>query len=278
MNEALFPPEFIEGAFRMGFRAAADRRAPFAGVRRSAHPGESLDFHGHDEYRPGDDIRRMDWNVFRRCKKLAVRRFRDFPRGCCRIVLDTSRSIHCEEARVVSAFRAAAALGCAILANAEALELAFPGTGCAHWYRNGKADVPRFLADLALRREAPFSHAMEYSGGGLCWVVSDFLEADLITLERKLERAGAFSVVRIFSASEEYPDFSRETRLVDCEYGYSVNIAPDRSIAERYRVARMRFHGILDAHALRSGMRHYALPAESGASDILNRLFPEGLV
>jgi uncharacterized protein (DUF58 family) len=71
----LFPPAFLR---LLSVVPAAVRRL-HAGVAdgRRATPGEGgrFLFRGHREYRPGDDLRRVDWNVLARMDRVVVRQF-----------------------------------------------------------------------------------------------------------------------------------------------------------------------------------------------------------
>ena len=45
------------------------------GGRKSSAKGSSVEFSDFREYLPGDDIRRIDWNVYGRLDKLYVKQF-----------------------------------------------------------------------------------------------------------------------------------------------------------------------------------------------------------
>lgn len=52
-----------------------------------------LDFEGHAEYRPGHDLRHLDWALYARLRGLYVRTFEDEGAGTLAIVLDASASM-----------------------------------------------------------------------------------------------------------------------------------------------------------------------------------------
>ena len=47
----------------------------FGGVRRSYGAGSSCEFLDYREYAPGDDLRRIDWNLVGRLDKYYIKRF-----------------------------------------------------------------------------------------------------------------------------------------------------------------------------------------------------------
>jgi uncharacterized repeat protein (TIGR01451 family) len=49
---------------------------PYAGRLSTDEPGEGLEFHATREYRPGDSLRRIDWNQYASTGKLATLQFR----------------------------------------------------------------------------------------------------------------------------------------------------------------------------------------------------------
>ena len=46
-----------------------------AGNRRSVQKGTSAEFSDFREYMPGDDLRRLDWNVYARLDKMYIREY-----------------------------------------------------------------------------------------------------------------------------------------------------------------------------------------------------------
>lgn len=65
-----------------------------AGLHRSPYHGRSIEFTQHREYTTGDDIRHIDWKVFGRTDRFFVKQYEDESNLICRILLDTSESMH----------------------------------------------------------------------------------------------------------------------------------------------------------------------------------------
>jgi uncharacterized protein (DUF58 family) len=64
----------------------------FAGIYRSAFKGKGLEFEDVREYRPGDDIRSIDWNVTARMQHPYVKNFREERELVVMLVVDVSAS------------------------------------------------------------------------------------------------------------------------------------------------------------------------------------------
>ena len=74
-------------------QAMHPRSGEALGVVAHAHRGSGYELHGHDPYRPGDDIRHLDWQARVRTGELWVRRFHAEGDSALRIVLDASLSM-----------------------------------------------------------------------------------------------------------------------------------------------------------------------------------------
>ncbi|MBP1601509.1 MAG: hypothetical protein H6Q06_1660 [Acidobacteria bacterium] len=64
-----------------------------AGLHRSPHLGFSVNFAEYRPYRPGDDIRKIDWKVFGRLDRFFVKEFEGETNTSIHLILDCSRSM-----------------------------------------------------------------------------------------------------------------------------------------------------------------------------------------
>lgn len=64
-----------------------------AGLHRSPHLGFSVNFAEYRAYRPGDDIRKIDWKVFGRLDRLFIKEFEGETNTSIHLILDCSRSM-----------------------------------------------------------------------------------------------------------------------------------------------------------------------------------------
>ncbi|MCX8054569.1 MAG: DUF58 domain-containing protein [Ignavibacteria bacterium] len=63
------------------------------GLHRSPYHGFSVEFAEHRAYRPGDEIKYLDWKVFARTGKYYVKEFQEETNLRCTIAIDASRSM-----------------------------------------------------------------------------------------------------------------------------------------------------------------------------------------
>lgn len=64
-----------------------------SGLHRSPHLGFSVDFAEYRTYRPGDDIRKIDWKVYGRTDRLFVKEYEGETNTGVHLILDCSRSM-----------------------------------------------------------------------------------------------------------------------------------------------------------------------------------------
>src|ERR1041385_8888114 len=64
-----------------------------SGLHRSPYLGFSVDFAEYRDYQPGDDLRRIDWNVYSRMDKLVLKLFEGETNTKTMILLDVSGSM-----------------------------------------------------------------------------------------------------------------------------------------------------------------------------------------
>ena len=65
-----------------------------AGNRRSVQKGTSAEFSDFREYMPGDDLRRLDWNVYARSERMYIREYFEEKEAVVSVILDTSASMN----------------------------------------------------------------------------------------------------------------------------------------------------------------------------------------
>lgn len=132
---------------RLEIRARQSMQAGLTGQYQSAFRGRGLEFEEVREYRPGDDVRTIDWNVTARTGDLHVKRYREERDLTVLLLVDLSSStrfgsgvmtVHDMIAEVASLFALAAArrdrIG-AVLFDEKVSEVIPPRRGWRHGLR-----------------------------------------------------------------------------------------------------------------------------------------------
>ena len=85
-----------------------------SGLHRSPFHGYSAEFSQYRHYRPGDDLKYIDWKLFARTDRLYTKQFRETTNLVCQIALDASASMDYAGAASVTKFQYARLLAAAL--------------------------------------------------------------------------------------------------------------------------------------------------------------------
>jgi len=210
--------------------------------------GPSLDLAEVREYQPGDEVRRIDWNVTARTGKIHIRQYREEKEVTVWLLVDFSASMRFGTCRALKAERALEFVGTAAaiagrhgdkvgaVGFSEAgLRLVPPGTGRRQALRALQALYDLLYPSRAKEANAParLEDALEYASKtlkrrALLFVVSDFpnpqpeQEPPWARELRRLAYRHDVVAVRIFDPAEkELPD-AGELRMRDPESGEEI--------------------------------------------------------
>jgi uncharacterized protein (DUF58 family) len=211
-----------------------------SGLHRSPFHGYSAEFSQYRHYRPGDDLKYVDWKLVARTDRVYTKQFRETTNMAATIVLDTSASMSFPSAGSeppVSKFRytviVSAALAHLMSAQGDAVGLVagdrfLPARAGRHNLRgllaalSGVEAAGRWQAPETVRRAAE-----RLNRRGLLLVLSDFYDAEEETFDelRRAARMGHEVVLfQIMSREEvEFP-YRRDLEFADLETGASVAV------------------------------------------------------
>ena len=245
---------------RLSFVVRRPARAGLGGEHRSRRPSPSTEFVDYRPYQPGDDFRRVDWNVYGRLGSLQVKVTEGRQRLDVMVVLDCSSSMHAGKPDKLSfAADLVAALGYVGMARADAVRvvcLGEPTPARAFGPFARRSRMPELMA--ALQRIAPvgaldLNAAMDAcleaaSRETLVVLVSDLLTPEGVAggLEALQARQADVVVIHVVSPDELDPRFSGEVELVDAETNGVLELGVSLETLAAYR---SRFAAWLDARA-----------------------------
>lgn len=146
-------------AARLGGVDIASRRTlmgKMKGERRSKRRGDSVEFADHRQYSVGDDLRRVDWNIFGRLDRLFMKLYLEEEDITVHVILDASASMDCgEPGKFLFAQRLAAALAYVGLSNLHRVGLSAIGGTLEERPANGESGAQPDTAPSAPDRAAP---------------------------------------------------------------------------------------------------------------------------
>lgn len=93
-DDVVFPPNFLASIERLRLVALKAMGGGLReGHRLGAYKGGQLEFHGHRNYVPGDELRYVDWNTYARLGKPYVKEFAREEAGVVHLLLDATTSM-----------------------------------------------------------------------------------------------------------------------------------------------------------------------------------------
>lgn len=225
-----FDPTFLNQLRALVIQNKRMLPGPGAGRRRSPKAGSSVELMDYRNYVHGDDLRRLDWNVYARLDALFIRVFRAEENLLVRVYLDVSKSMSFgDPPKMTLARRLAGALAYAALVGYDRVETAACGGQAMQYVPTasgevGAARVWQFLANLKAEGAGDFArHTIEAAGRlrepGLTIVISDGLfDGGLIpSLKSLLAANHELAVIQVLDRQELEPLIEGDWRLTDME-------------------------------------------------------------
>lgn len=228
----------------------------FAGEYTSAFRGLGMEFAEVREYQPGDDIRRIDWNVTARSGKPFIKQHKEERELSVLLMVDLSSSgafgSHTKHKRELAAEVAAVLAFCAIKSNDKVGLIAFtdhvehfvpPKKGRAHLWRV----IREILTFTPTRRGTAIKEALDYAGRvqrrrAVVFLISDFMDRGFETALAITARRHDVTAVTLTDPREEVVPRVGMLDLEDLESGGRLLLDTfDAGVRERY-AARWRAH------------------------------------
>lgn len=216
----------------------------FGGKHRVATYGQTVEFSDYREYMPGDDIRRIDWNLYSRFEKFFLKLFTDERQMHVRIFLDCSASMgRDDEDKAAYAIGLAAAIGFLAVHNMDKVSFKL--------MKEGKSEEPfgtlvgknSFFKAIGELQNVEFSGETDLasavmnspdtgSNDGLSVLISDFFTesdwkkaVDYLTYKKR-----QVLLVQVMTPEEADPVYDGRVHLIDSE---SVDLADEKNMKLR---------------------------------------------
>lgn len=295
-TQELFDPAFLEAAQRL--RLVARRVAPrgrFAD-QKSRDRGAGLEFQDYRPYVAGDDLRAIDWTVYRRLGRVFLRLFEEHEDLPLYLLPDVSRSAWVEDPpRAVAGLRACLALAAVSLGQHDSVGV-FPFAAELDVLQRPTSGKGR-LMELASRMATLAEPAGERGRTdlvtslkrfralglreGLVVIASDFfdpggLEAITAALRGLRHKLLLIQLVRAGDRDPMVAYGAGDLRLVDAETGEAHDVSLTADVVARYQRRYDAFAEGLSALARSRGAGLLALDADAPVVPQIARLFENG--
>ncbi|QSX34142.1 DUF58 domain-containing protein [Shewanella avicenniae] len=289
----LFDPSFVEQVQQFSLRVAQAGKGGRLAEQKTPARGQGLEFADFKPYVAGDDLRAIDWNIYRRLGRVFVRVFEEQQDLPVYLLLDLSASMFLEQpARITAAKQAALALGAialnqhdavTLLPFSEKLQMQHKGMSGKHQLlrlaqlisegdqqsKTSLADVLQEFASFPLRQ-------------GLVVVISDFFDNQGIApvVDALGQLRHKLLLVQLTQPWDSDPSLqtqmSGDVRLQDCETAEYADLQITPELLANYQAAYQAFNDQLTQLAGGRGAGLLRLDASSPVLPQLATLFGQG--
>jgi len=249
-RDEVFDEAFLRKLERLDLVARKLRSGTLRGERRSTKRGQSVEFADFRLYSHGDDLRRVDWNVYARTERAFIKLFVEEEDRTVHLLLDCSPSMDWGDDsahKLTWARRAAAALGYIALAGLDRVSLATLGDGVAGQLSGQRSTRAFFRVLDFLGSAGPVAGAGDldaaltaYAGRarqpGPIFLLSDLLVAGGGRAGLTALAAHGYepNVIHILAPDELDPALAGELQLIDSETGATRDLTVDEAALGRY--------------------------------------------
>lgn len=275
----------------LAFNLRRDLGGYFGGKHLVNTYGQTVEFADYREYMLGDDIRRIDWNLYSRFEKYFIKLFTDERQMQVQIYIDCSGSMgKVNPNKGAYAIGVAAAMGYLAIHNMDKVSY--------HLIRGDKAENPfgtivgktafframKTLDQTEFDGDASISKAIignpnTGTGDGLTIVISDFFSdedwkkgIDYLVYKKK-----QILLMQVFSPDELDPTYTDRINLIDAEAtdladSRNMKLRINKSMQQAFREAVIAFYDDIGNFCKKRGAGFMALDCEK---PIERQLFSE---
>lgn len=288
-NELVFDAEFLRKLERLELLANKIFRGLLRGEHTTARRGRGLEFSDFRRYRPGDDFRYIDWNIYSRLDRLFLKLYAAEEDMSLHLLLDTSASMGFgEPLKFDYARRLVAALGYIGLSNMDRVGItAFSdqlGERLAPLKaKHHMASLLDFLRQLKCSNETRFAgplseFAARQRNPGLIILISDLLGSDdsQYGLEALRQRGHDVVVLQLLAEKEIEPPLEGALNLVDAEDGSELKVTIDAELRKLYQVRLERLLNDVEQYCRRRGIDYLRASTAIPFEDVVLKYIRQG--
>ena len=280
-HHTLLLPEMIRRRLDpLMLHAKSIRSGSMKGERRSVKRGTSIEFADYRNYTRGDDLRKLDWNVYARLEKPYIKLLEDEEDLAVHILLDISGSMdwpnaeseggNPEHNKLLFAKRLYAGLAYISLKTGDRLMLsALTETGLKQFGPSrGRAQVVpmlRFAHDLTANgitdlNQSLRDYALREKRTGLVIVITDMFSPTgyIEGLNRLLGKGHEIVLLHLLSPDEVTPPIAGDLSLIDVETGATQEVTVDANMRTIYQQRLTQWLDSIRDDCARKGV-HYLM-------------------
>ena len=268
----IFDPSTLRKFESLNIVASQVRAGAMKGERRSTKRGTSIEFADYRNYVKGDDLRRIDWNIFARLERPFIKLLEEEEDLAVHFLIDASASMdwpreggNRELHKFIWSLRVLGGLAYLSLISGDLVHVTAlrndrnhrwgPHRGRAYAmnmllslekvYTRGDTNLDVALKDYAMRAGRP----------GLCIIISDMMSpAYKDGLSALQSRGFEVAVIQALSPDEINPEISGDLRLIDVETGIPQEVTVDAEMQKLYQDRLLAWQEEIGDFCLRRGI------------------------
>lgn len=288
-GDLVFDDEFLRKLEQLELLARKIFRGLLRGEHTTSRRGRGLEFSDFRHYRPGDDFRHIDWNIYSRLDQLFLKLHASEDDVTLHLILDTSASMGFgEPSKFDHARRLAAALAYIALHNldrvgvsafSEDLGGALPPIKTRHHM----ARLLTFLGDLPCAGMTRLDSALRAfatrtRNPGLVILISDLLGVGETPDGIEALRYGGHDVVviQLLSEVEIDPPLHGALRMVDAETGDELDVTVDEELRRLYQRRLERYLQDVESFCRQRGVEYLRASTAVAFEDVVLKYLRQG--
>ena len=288
-SDSLFDDAFLRKLERLDLLARKIFRGQMRGEHTTPRRGHGIEFADFRRYRPGDDIRRIDWNIYSRLDRLFLKLYATEEDISLHVLMDASGSMSVGvPPKFDHARRIAAALTYIGLNNLDRVSFtAFANTlGAGMPSIQARHQMPALLSlltDLPCTGISDFGtslaqFARSTPAPGIVVLISDLLtEGDLqLGIERLRGRGHDVFILQLLAEDEIDPPLDGALHLLDAETGAAVNVTVDEQLRLLYKQQLQNRLSQVEKYCLRRGVEYLRASTAIGFEEVVLKYLRRG--
>ena len=283
MNYSVIDENFLQQIEMLHMLVKNNVAGLFGGTHKSKNYGSSCEFEDYRDYMPGDDITKIDWNVYARTENLYQKLYLDERQMHTRIYIDASRSMNFgsgDKAR--QAIRLAAMLAYISVAEMDKVSIYVIRDKQVDVVVKGIVGKSAYLNHIGALNEIEFDGDTYISdallptgvgyGDGMSVIISDFLTDNDFegAINHLADKRRDVLCIQVLSRAEINPQIRGKVLLFDSESAnrtYRKNVT--RGIARAYKEALQYTKYKIKNTCAARGASYIDVTAEDELADVL---------
>lgn len=277
MAERIFNETTLRKLDRLAIIANKVRAGAIKGERRSTRRGTSIEFADYRNYVRGDDLRRVDWNIYARLQRPFIKLLEEEEDLAVHLILDASASMDWPRTgerdlhKFLFARRVLAGLAYIALGSGDRVTVStLRGDGIQQWGplrgRGHTLTLLTWLENAYTRGEVNLNdalrtYALRTARAGVCIVIGDLMSPEGYEdgLRALQGRGHEVTVIQVLSPDEVDPEITGDLKLVDVETGIPQDVTIDATMKDLYMRRLQAWQAEISTYCTRRGIHFLAV-------------------